>query len=165
MNPELELKLKNKYPEILKDMYSDPMYSCMAFGIETDDGFYNLIDNLLSNIQNYCISISSEKRKISVIAEQIKSKYATLRFYFRMKCLNSSNPNDLCEVSDEEFKAICDMIAYSKHMSETTCEKCGNVGRTYTIGWHKTLCKEHAIQNYGEEKVSAFHKENEEKIS
>jgi hypothetical protein len=38
-------------------------------------------------------------------------------------------------------------------MSEVTCEICGNVGKTYRTRWHKTLCKEHAIERYGENVV------------
>jgi hypothetical protein len=155
MDSKLELKLKEKYPKILEEMYSDPIHSCMAFGIETDNGFYNLIDILLFNIQNYCNNISSENRKVSVIATQIKSKFATLRFYFDMVC-SCNNIENNYDVTDEEYGIVCDMIHFAESMSEVTCEKCGNVGTTYTIGWHKTLCKQHAIESYGEEKVENY---------
>ena len=44
MNKELELKLVEKYPKILKEYGGDPKQTCMAFGIETSgDGWYNFL--------------------------------------------------------------------------------------------------------------------------
>jgi hypothetical protein len=37
-------------------------------------------------------------------------------------------------------------------MSYRTCEQCGAPGKTYTDGWHKTLCDIHAeMSGYEEE--------------
>jgi hypothetical protein len=41
-------------------------------------------------------------------------------------------------------------------MSENTCEVCGEYGKTYTTGWHKTFCLKHAIEKYGKEKVDQY---------
>jgi hypothetical protein len=36
-------------------------------------------------------------------------------------------------------------------MSYRTCEECGAPGKTYTDGWHMTLCDIHAAMNGKEE--------------
>lgn len=70
---------------------------------------------------------------------QIKEKFGTLRFY-----IDGGN-------------ATSNAIAhYAELMSETTCEVCGNAGKTYYMKWHRTLCDLHATQNYGEEQVAAY---------
>lgn len=44
-------KLCEKYPKIFADRNKSPMESCLAFGIETGPGWYNIIDQLCHNIQ------------------------------------------------------------------------------------------------------------------
>jgi hypothetical protein len=44
-------------------------------------------------------------------------------------------------------------------MSYRTCEECGNPGKTYTDGWHMTLCDIHAAMNDKEEEYE--YEENE----
>ena len=46
MKQELEDKLIKKYPEIFKDCYKSARESCMAWGLEVGDGWYDLIDRL-----------------------------------------------------------------------------------------------------------------------
>jgi hypothetical protein len=70
---------------------------------------------------------------------QVKEKFGTLRFYIE-------------NGKDSDY----DIASFAESMSEVTCEKCGNIGTTYTMGWHKTLCKEHAIAAYGEDKVEKY---------
>jgi hypothetical protein len=86
----------------------------------------------------YLQKMEEAKQKLPKVA-QIKEKFGTLRFYI-------DNGN---EVSNA-------IVHYAELMSEVTCEVCGNAGRTYEMGWHKTLCREHAIQRYGLEKVEKY---------
>jgi hypothetical protein len=76
-----------------------------------------------------------EKEKLPKIA-QIKEKFGTLRWY-----VNNAD------------KTSQKIIDFAELMSENTCEVCGEYGKTYTTGWHKTLCLKHAIEKYGKEKV------------
>jgi hypothetical protein len=64
---------------------------------------------------------------------QVKEKFGTLRFY--------SPGND----------RIFWFIAMAEVLSGKTCEECGKYGRTYTNGWHSTLCEEHVKERYGPE--------------
>jgi hypothetical protein len=68
---------------------------------------------------------------------QIKEKFGGLRMYF----------------DGGVYEKILAITDFAERMSEVTCEVCGNVGKTYRTRWHKTLCKEHAIERYCEDVV------------
>jgi hypothetical protein len=109
MNQELQEKLYNKYPKIFVDKDKSMQESCMCWGIETPDDWYNIIDTLCHALtytyttylnidkedaehlgikptryrdeDNYIYSVECPQ----VIAEQVKEKYGTLRFYYRLE--------------------------------------------------------------------------------
>jgi hypothetical protein len=122
MNEILEKNLLKKYPKILKDMYGPMDKTCMHFGIECGAGWYYLLDNLMHSIQQWI-----DFQKVDqVVAEQIKEKFGTLRFYY--------------SGGDER---IAGMVELAELMSGRICENCGSmdekVGRTQQ-GWMQTLC-------------------------
>jgi hypothetical protein len=145
MKEELEKQLVEKYPKIFVNVGSTPRQSPMAFGIETGDGWYNIIDKLCGNIQNHIDYTNSQRESLlksnphnlpipdeieQVTADQIKEKFSTLRFYY----------------SGGDTK-IDGMVRMAESMSAVTCEKCGNVGKTRGKGWIYTACDEHAKEN------------------
>lgn len=110
MSPELEQKLFNKYPKIFKDNTKSPQETCMCWGLECGDGWYELIDVLCealtytftTSIQvdeedgkrlgiepykdvkgelNYYFSVEPPQ----VVADQVKEKFGTLRFYYHLE--------------------------------------------------------------------------------
>ena len=72
-----------KYPKIFKNVSKTEMESCMAFGIECGPGWYTLLDELCSALQ----WDTDYNNYPQVVADQVKEKYGTLRFYF------STEPN------------------------------------------------------------------------
>ena len=129
MKKELENKLKKKFPSLYKNLYKEN--TCMQWGIECDDGWYDLIYNLSSELDSWC-----EQNKMQVNAAQIKEKFGTLRFYF-----NSANV-----FTDDQYKEISSIVDKYEKLSSTVCELTGNVGELKVKGyWYKTLCKESAI--------------------
>ena len=154
MTPELENKLYLKYPRIFgrKDL---PMsQTCMCWGIAVDDGWYNILDTLCGQIQQYidwenCEGQYESQKKWrtpnedgsyenvpQVLAEQVKEKFGALRFY---------------ALGGNEHTG--GLIAMAEAISARTCETCGAPGRLTTGGWVKTLCAEHAAASgrvYGE---------------
>lgn len=78
---------------------------------------------------------------------QIKEKFGTLRFY-------------VGAVPDEFY----DKIDEAERLSSITCYDCGKPGKTYYIGWNLTLCPEHAVEHYGEEKVKAYNLRKKEEL-
>ena len=108
MSPELQNKLYSKYPKIFVDKDKSMQESCMCWGIETPDDWYDIIDTLCHALTyTYSTSLDIDKedaKRLSIkpirfreedcyiysvecpqiIAEQVKEKYGTLRFYFRL---------------------------------------------------------------------------------
>jgi hypothetical protein len=124
MSPEIEKKLLDKYPDIFKNLNY----------IECNDGWYNILDVLCSNIQQHVKHISlnldtEEKESAQFTAEQVKEKFGGLRFY-------GYN-------SDAEIQA---MIAVAESLSVRTCEYCGDKATTVTKGWIKNLCDKCSIK-------------------
>lgn len=53
MSPELEKKLFDKYPKIFAQRKLPMTQTAMCWGIETGDGWYNIIDQLCRQIQHH----------------------------------------------------------------------------------------------------------------
>jgi len=62
-----------------------------------------------------------------VVADQIKEKFGTLRFYYH-------GGDDMVD----------GMVRMAESMSGVTCETCGNPGQMRNGGWVRTLCDKHA---------------------
>jgi hypothetical protein len=76
MKEELELKLVAKYPDICSNYGGDQMVTCFHWGFECGDGWYELIDSCLEQIDYI-----AKKNNISVKIDQIKSKLGRLVIY------------------------------------------------------------------------------------
>lgn len=131
MNRELEQKLVEQYPKILRDYRGDMMQTCMAWGMECDDGWFKLLENCLKKMQYACDAFSKDGREVQVIADQIKEKYGTLRFYYHVVGAN-----------DVESDIIDDIVTEADRKSQYTCEVTGKDGVICSHGgWMKTLCR------------------------
>jgi hypothetical protein len=128
MREELDKQLCTKYPLIFAKRNGDMTETCMYWGFECGDGWYDLIDELCGTIQNYIDNNSSATRVIpQLVAEQVKEKFGTLRFY--------TSGGD---------RLIDGMIWFAESMSGRICEVCGSPGKSSGSGWITTLCKQHA---------------------
>lgn len=175
MRRELDEALCAKYPLIFKDRNADMRTTAMCWGLECGDGWYNLIDVLCGLLTSeyrgaksryeYLIEagvggvlygtktvtqedidhaksrLDEETLKVPV-AVQVKEKYGGLRFYVQA-------------ATDKHHQ----YINFAESMSYRTCEECGAPGKTYTDGWHMTLCDIHAAMNGKEEEYE--YEENE----
>jgi hypothetical protein len=108
MKAELQQKIFEKYPKIFGDRTKSMTETCMCWGLEVGDGWYNIIDTLceaLTYTYNISIPVDEEDGKRlgvkpytdhtgetsyfftieppQIIATQVKEKYGTLRFYHR----------------------------------------------------------------------------------
>ena len=126
MDTQLEKNLLERYPLILQDMYGDCKETCMCWGIETGNGWYNLLDMLMGYLQWQ----TNNNNYPQVIASQIKEKYGGLRFYY-------STEGGASEDYDNNISTIIDYVSY---LSEHTCEDCGKKGKKRKGSWIVTLC-------------------------
>jgi hypothetical protein len=128
MKTELEQKLFEKYPKIFSDRTKPKTESCMFWGLEVGDGWYDLIDILCEALTHtYTTSVPVDKEdgerlgitpyinkndgeaiyyfKVGppqVIATQVKEKFGTLRFYYRFE-LDEKNTS---LVETEKYPAL-----------------------------------------------------------
>jgi len=134
MNKELELKLVQKYPTILKDYGGDMKKTCMHFGMECGDGWYDLLDDLLSKLDYL-----SKNSGVQVITDQIKEKFGTLRFYYSTVVKTDLNLDIIVS------KIVYDVVSVAEKQSAYICENTGEDGVICSrLGWLKTLCKDEA---------------------
>jgi hypothetical protein len=164
MREELDAKLVADYPELYRNRFAPMNQTCMCWGFSCGDGWYQIIDSL-----SYALTAQHRRAKRDVkfwterlgktvwsdrvgtqedidkavkkleetpcpVADQVKEKFGTLRFYI-----------------DRATDAQYNYIEFAELMSSKTCEVCGKPGQTYHMGWHRSLCDEHADENYGEE--------------
>lgn len=126
MSPEKDEELCKKFPKIFKDRYASMQETCMCWGFECGDGWYDLIYTLCKDIQFYIDhnmkDIPEEEKQ--VVASQVKEKYGGLRFYF--------------SGGDEHIEG---MVSFAESMSYQICEGCGNKAKTYNDGWSRTNCE------------------------
>lgn len=122
MKEELDKKLVEKYPKIFRDRYADMKTTCMCWGFECGEGWYQIIDELCEKIQNHIDTNGAPQ----VVAVQVKEKFGGLRFYI-----------------DGGDKHVYELIHEAENKSYETCETCGsteNVKQTRG-GWILTLCE------------------------
>jgi len=119
-NANTEYLYKN-FPSLYKQAGEHPTRTCMCWGFECGDGWFDLIKRLSERLKEI-----SERTGGDIQAEQVKEKYGTLRFYI--------NGGD-----EEAYKAIDRAERESSH----TCELCGNnKGRLIDqFGWWRVLCQ------------------------
>ena len=176
MRKQLDEALCAKYPLIFKDRNADMRTTAMCWGFECGDGWYNIIDvlcDLLTSdyrqaksryesikdlvgkprwegsdnivtqekIDEAKVKLDEETLKVPV-AVQVKEKFGGLRFYVQA-------------ATDKHHQ----YITFAESMSYRICELCGAEGKTYTDGWHTTLCDIHAAMAGKEEEYE--YEENE----
>lgn len=130
MKQELELKLVSKYPKIFAEHGGKISETPMAFGIQHGDGWYDILDSLCYEIQNEVDWVIRDRpdTKFRCVAEQVKEKYGTLRFYVRYEYDPDILPRELDRLAKSMDK-ISGMIAMAERMSSRVCESCG--GNSY----------------------------------
>lgn len=116
MDAQLERKLFKKYPKLYCQRFLPMIQTCMCWGIDCNNGWYKLIDELSAAITE--VSPKTE-------ATQVKEKYGGLRFYVSF-----------------ENKAARKLIDEAEIESYKICETCGSRrGVKQTKGWITTLCE------------------------
>ena len=86
MKKELEEQLYKKYPKLFAEVGLSPMQSCMAFGLECSEGWYNIIERMCSLIQHHIKETRKQsaviRRYNRVLKQAINGNDKNLRFYY-----------------------------------------------------------------------------------
>ncbi len=112
-----EKEILEKYPKIFKDKALPITQSCMSWGICVPDDWLPIIDELCDAMQNcgwtsWGSSHNGPLKSGQVVAEQVKSKYGDLRFYYRLEFDRDDVPDAFVR---ENYKYIDGMIAYAEN--------------------------------------------------
>jgi len=138
MNTELQNRLYEKYPQLFVNKDKTPMQSPMCFGIETGEGWYEILSSLCWMIKQYEDSIiwqtewnqktnpEYKSDYFPVKFDQIKEKYGGLRVYF--------------SGGDQYIEGL---VSMAEAMSYKICDVCGNKGEANKQGWISTRCEAH----------------------
>jgi hypothetical protein len=139
MDQELQNKLFEKYPDLFSNRNKSRMESCMYWGIECNNGWYELLSSVCWRIFQHETNIServrvrtkndkpndkSDLEYFPVKFDQVKEKYGGLRIYF-------SGGDDYVD----------GLVGMAEEYSYKVCEVCGNAGKPNKGGWITTLCE------------------------
>jgi hypothetical protein len=123
MDQLLDQTLCDHYPHLYQGRRGDPKTTLMCWGFACSNGWYPLLDSVSHLITERCPE---------VVAQQVKEKFGSLRFYY---------------VGGDDY---CDGVArMAGTLSGELCEICGNPGQLGRIGgWFQCRCDEHAQEKY-----------------
>jgi len=127
MKQELDEYLCKVYPKIFANRHKDMTETAMCWGFDCGDGWFQILNQLCNNIQHHINWKNKDGEVVAqVVADQVKEKFGTLRFYY---------------TGGDEY--ISGLVSMAESMSGVTCEDCGAPGETGGGGWITTLCKTH----------------------
>ena len=132
MKQELDELLCTKYPKMMVNRNLPMMETCMCWGFSCGDGWFNILDQLMGNIQhhidwnnkNFEKGYTQYKQVPQVTLDQVKEKFGTLRFYY-------TGGDDV----------IDGMVRMAESMSGVTCEECSVPAKPHGPGWIRTICE------------------------
>jgi hypothetical protein len=127
MKQELDKLLCERYPKMMVNRNKPMQETCMCWGFECGDGWFNILDQLMGNIQHH-IDWKNKNGEVvhQVTLNQVKEKFGSLRFYY---------------TGGDDY--IDGMVTMAESMSGVTCEECGLPGTQTQGGWIKTACAAH----------------------
>ena len=146
MDQELQDQLFQQYPDLFSNRTKSPRESCMAWGIEAGNGWYELISSVCWRVSQHEKNIehriryrtANEKSNdqsdldyIPVKFDQVKEKYGGLRVYY--------------SGGDDYVRGV---VSMAEEYSYKVCEKCGNAGKVNKGGWITTLCENCRLQTH-----------------
>lgn len=161
MSPDLDKQLCDKYPKIFADRYKSEQETCMCWGLEVGDGWYDLIDILcqaLTYTYTTTIEVDEEDGKRlgikpyvntkgessyyfevqapQVIADQVKEKFGELRFYFHLEYdpVNQELAKkypELEAINKRYHDYIDGIVHFAEIASGRTCEVTGADGEMH----------------------------------
>lgn len=162
MSPELDKKLCEKYPKLFTNRRGSIHETCMAWGFECGDGWFDLLDKLCWIIQSHLVSHADQ---IKYTKEWNKN---VLDETYVWPVSSLPRPRQLREVPEELDQVIVDQVKekfgtlrfyYSggddyisgavdlaESLSGRICEECGAPAEVKsTEGWVYTRCEQHKI--------------------
>jgi len=139
MEEKKELEIVSIDPVFFQDYHESPMNSCMSFGIECDDGWYNPLLKMVKKVS--LLNKICHEKGYKIVSHQIKEKFGGLRVYWDI----GSNEEWDSDFVDTMTSLMDDVVNTAEEDCWNTCELCGIVHSEETPihstkGWIKRLC-------------------------
>lgn len=132
MKEELQQQLFNKYPQIfIKHIPARHPFD--QWGIECNDGWYDLIDKTCQKIQD----ILDEDNSNFFQTAQLKEKFSLLRWYYDADEKNNKKYQKIIDATEKESANICENCGTNENVSTNDIRS----------GWMLTLCKKCRTQS------------------
>lgn len=125
MNAKNDKTLMKKYPKIFAQRGLPMTQTCMCWGFDVGDGWFDILDCLCELI----VGIIGDNKEARVEAVQVKEKYGGLRFYY-----------DTSGLPEEEANEVSGAVRLAERLSYRVCEDCGSPGKPNERGWIRTQC-------------------------
>jgi hypothetical protein len=162
MKEELQKKLVEKYPDCFRGRNNE--HSLIHFGLECDDGWYNIIDatleaftylyktsilitdeEFIKNNDVFCFEIEGKKvhsylvEPPVVVLDQVKEKFGALRIYFHLEYdetfLSLIETEKAAQELASRYENYVDGIVHlAECLSARTCEITGLEGCLHSSG-------------------------------
>lgn len=160
-------KFMSRFPILFQERKKSMQETCMCWGIECPKGWYHILEQLCTVLEFQNMEFV-KKYNIAVVADQVKEKFGTLRFYFSIRTVDDDGvvitevdengdlksdklTNRLDEnthrIAADYLEMVVDQfIREAEELTENTCAKCGiplnKDNKVETDGWITYLCKE-----------------------
>ena len=161
MRKELDELLCEKYPKIFRDRSAPMNQTCMCWGFDCGDGWFNIIDQLCANIQGHINNVEQRRNSTIKWNENLNDPDFEWSAYYASEFVEREErpvPELIDQVVAVQVKekfgtlrfyyhggddVIDGMVGMAESMSAVTCEECGNPGTVTKGGWIRTLCETH----------------------
>lgn len=169
MKQELDHFLTKRFPEIFKNRQDSEKDSLMYWGFECDDGWFNILYQACSLVENHIEGIKYQNKFRLQIKEKIEAGEKVHEDWTIEYKRNGLSPNEVPVFKAAQIKEkfgtlrfyhdggdsfINGVISSAQNSSAMTCEVCGSKGKLRHGGWIRTLCDQHAQEahNFVKEK-------------
>ena len=151
MRNELDVALAKDFQSLYRNRYGDIRTSCMPWGFDIGDGWHGIIRELSAAVTHEAsVHAWGGEAKASdrhlecgffVVADQVKEKFGTLRFYYHSEPKPGVRMEDVDDgYAKETAAAIRGIVSMAEYMSGVTCELCGSPGEINDGGWLSVRC-------------------------
>lgn len=138
MNEDLEKQLYELGPILYQEKDLPMQQTCMCWGFECPDSWFDLLKELTIELES---SINNKyKGKYECVAQQVKEKYGSLRFYGEIKILIENPTKDDLDLSNKLYEQFQELVDKAEYKSEKICCECGKPATKTSSGWIAHFC-------------------------
>lgn len=143
-----------RFPTLFQNKDKSVRETCMCWGIECPIGWFHILEQLCTILEFHNMEFV-KNYGIAIVADQVKEKFGTLRFYYTIRSVDKDGVVVEDHVGEDNKRGIAieyltmladQIISTADHLTERTCSRCGiplnDKNKVDTDGWITYICKE-----------------------